>query len=110
MVSNAQLTSFFTANTQMGLSIVQRIALASEGLVTLDDFSDFKEEELKTAFKNARSGISGTLRIDAVPAVFVGDVETEPEQVAIPAVSGVRAVPISAKSTSRLLVASVAYH
>ena len=110
MVTATQLTQFFTAGTQMGLTTAQRLALSNEGLTTIDDFADFKEEELKVAFKNVRSGIPGTPRVEAVPAVMNGTVTVTPAIPAVPAVAGVRAVPIPAKSTSRLLIASVAYH
>ena len=53
----------------MGLADVQPFALCNDGLMTLDDFADFKAEEFKTALKNARPGISGTPRIDTFPAV-----------------------------------------
>ena len=55
----SQRTNFFTAGVQMGLTIAQRNALASEGLVTEDDSIDFKANELKTAFKNMRAGLPG---------------------------------------------------
>ena len=48
------LTAFFTHATQLGLTSNQRAALAAEGLATPDDFQDFKQEELRVAFKNAR--------------------------------------------------------
>ena len=70
-----QLTSFFTQAGQMGLTPAQRRGLAAEGLTTVDDFRDFKKEELLVAFKNLR--------------------DTD---------------PIPARSTTRLLVASTAYH
>ena len=55
----AQQTNFFTSGVQIGLTMAQRNALASEGLVTEDDFIDFKADELKTAFKNMRAGLPG---------------------------------------------------
>ena len=39
----------------MNLSVAQRTALANEGLEVVDDFEDFKESQLKVAFKNARA-------------------------------------------------------
>ena len=71
----AQLTAFFTQAGQMGLTAEQLRALANEGLTTVNDFMDFKKEELLVAFKNLRD-----------------------------------TAPIPAKSTTRLLVASIAYH
>ena len=78
--------------------------------MTLDDFADFKAEELKTAFKNARYGISETSRIDAVPVVIENGVAFSPAVLAIPAVPDVHTVLISEKSTSRSVVSSLAYH
>ena len=74
----AQRTTFFTNNQHMGLTNGQRTALQTEGLVEVDDFQDFYEEELKSAFKNCWSSI--------------------------PPVS------IPARPSSRLLIASVAWH
>ena len=48
----AQRTTFFTTATQMGLTAAQRTALQTEGLTEINDFEDFMEEELKSAFKN----------------------------------------------------------
>ncbi len=56
MVFNAQqLTSFFQNAPQMALTVDQRNRLAQEGLATIDDFVDFKEDQLTDAFKNMRS-------------------------------------------------------
>ena len=52
-----QSTTFFTAGTQMGLTPVQRTALAAQGLSTPDDFSDFVTDELDTGLKNMRTSI-----------------------------------------------------
>ena len=62
----------------MDLSDDQRTALSGEGLTTVNDFQDFKREELLVAFKNCRS--------------------LDPPE------------PLSAKSSTRLLVASIAWH
>ena len=106
-----QLTNFFTAGVQITLTGAQRTALAYEGLVTEADFIDFKNEELKTAFKNTRSSIPG---IPGVPGV--------PEQVdaaglvvlaAVPAIApvpGLRAIPVPARCASRILVALIAWN
>ncbi len=52
MVFNAQqLTSFFQNAPQMALTVDQRNRLAQEGLATIDDFVDFKEDQLTDAFK-----------------------------------------------------------
>ena len=62
----AQRTSLFTAGVQMGLTGEQRISLSNEGLVNETDFIDFQDEELKTAFRNVRSGVP---RITGVTAI-----------------------------------------
>ena len=117
MVFNAlQNTQFFTSNAQMALTPEQRHALRREGLETVQDLIDFKQDELKVAFRNTRTGIPGTpaiLAVAAVPAVVQnGNVI----QAAVPAIAGVpgipaiHPVPIPARSTMRLLIASVAFH
>ena len=95
----------------MGLTDTQIQALANEGLTIIDDFEDFKEEELKIAFKNVRSRILGTPRVETVAIVLnvAGNI-IERAVSAIPAVAGVRSVPIPAKLTSCLLVASMVFN
>ena len=98
-----QSTTFFTAGTQMGLTPVQRTALAAQGLTTPDDFSDFGKDELDAALKNMRTAIPG------LPAVLevlngAGDVQVAGS----PAVPPVPPVVMPAKSTQRLGVASTA--
>ena len=55
--TNTQLTHFFIATNQMGLSTVQRVALTGEGLADVTDFADLKQNEIKMALKNVRQGI-----------------------------------------------------
>ena len=109
--NNLQHTQFFTANVQMGLTTTQRVALAREGFINVSDFTDFKANALKVAFKNVRSGVPGIPMVPAVAAVTDdnGDV-VQAAIPAVPAVPGIQSVPIPARSTTRLLVASVAYH
>ena len=110
-LTNAQRTNFFTAQVQMGLSNVQRVALANEGLITEEDFADFKETELKTAFKNVRSGVPGVPGVLAVPQqVDANGAVIQPAIAAVPAIPGVQATPIPAKCTSRLLIASCVWN
>ena len=59
-------TSFFTVGTQMGLTAVQRLALAAQGLATTDDFADFGKDELKEALKNMRTSIPGIQASEAI--------------------------------------------
>ena len=65
--TNTQLTNFFTSTSQMGLTTVQRNALRNEGLVSVEDFKDFKENEIKMAIKNVRQGIPTIPGIPAIP-------------------------------------------
>ena len=48
----AQTTAFFENGPQMALTNNQRQQLAAEGLVVVDDFQDFKEDELHQAYEN----------------------------------------------------------
>ena len=51
----------------MALPGVQSTALASEGLVTEAEFIDFKDEELKIAFKKIMSSTPGVAGVVGVP-------------------------------------------
>ena len=94
-----QLTAFFENNPQMALPHDARQRLAQEGLTTIDDFVDFKEEELKQAIKNLRSPIPG------IPAVL--DAGGNEASTAVPPIP---ACLVSAKCALRLKVASCAFH
>ena len=95
----AQTNSFFQNGPQMGLSADQRARLALEGLVTVEDFEDFKEDQLSNAIKNLRTGIPGVAAVvDAVG------------QVQVPAIAPIPPCVIPARSALRLKVASIAYH
>ena len=90
MVTTSQLNQFFTSGTQMDLTNIQRRALAIEGLTIIDDFEDFKSEELYIAFKNVRSGIPGTPRVEPIAAVLnASDNITVLAVLPIPALAGV---------------------
>ena len=56
--NDSQLTSFFTSSTQMGLTSAQQSRLASEGLVIIGDFKDFKQDQLEQTEKNFRVSTS----------------------------------------------------
>ena len=100
MVFNAQqLTSFFQNAPQMALTVDQRNRLAQEGLATIDDFVDFKEDQLTDAFKNMRIAIPG------VPAVL-----DDQGNIVTPAVAPIPPCLVSARCALRLKVASIAYH
>ena len=98
--TQAQLTAFFTNAPQMALSVAQRDRLAQEGLILVEDFVDFKDDQLDQAAKNMRTSIPGfpTTQPDANGVVLVA---------AVPAVN---LVLISARCMLRLKVASIAYH
>jgi hypothetical protein len=106
VVFNAnQLDSFFQNGPQMSLTVPVRVRLAQEGLTSITDFADFKEDQLTDAFKNMRTSIPGTAMIPAHlgpdNAVLIP---------AIPAIAAVRPILVSAKCALRLKIASVAYH
>ena len=103
--TGAQNTSFFENGPQMALTTAQKDRLALEGLATVDDFADFKEDQIDQAIKNMRTSIPG---IPEVPQVTDnnGNVTT----VGVPAVPPVLPVLISAKCALRLKIASLAYH
>ena len=66
---------------------------------------------MKVAFKNVRTGVPGIPMVPAVAAVTDGDGNVIQTAVpAVPAIPGTQPVPIPARSTTRLLVASIAYH
>ena len=97
--TNAQVTNFFENGPQLGLTAVQRARLAQEGLTTIEDFEDFKSDQLENAIKNLRTAIAGVPAVvDAAGAVLV------------PAVPGIPPCIIPARSSLRLKVASIAYH
>ena len=95
----------------MALTAVQRLAMSGEGLSNVNDFADFKKEELKIAIKNVRTGIPAIPGTPAIAAQI--DAQGAIIQAAVPAVPGVPGIPpvlIPAKSISRLQIASIAYH
>ena len=51
----------------MDLSNIQCIALANEELITEEDFTNFKENQLKTMFKNNQSSIPSIPRVLTIP-------------------------------------------
>ena len=63
----AQTISFFLNGPQMGLSTAARDRLVLEGLMTVENFEEFMEEELKMAVKNIKQPIPGDA--DADPPV-----------------------------------------
>jgi hypothetical protein len=105
VLTNNQVTAFFEAATQMGLTAIQRAALSNQGLTTTDDFSDFGKDELKEALKNMRTAIPGVPEITAVLGPRGGMIRP-----AVPAVPAIPPVVLPAKSTHRLEVASIAWH
>ena len=97
--NNNQLNAFFENGPQMGLQPNERARLANEGLATVDDFVDFKEDQLTQALKNMRTSIPG---VDAVVDA-AGNVVN-------PAVPAVPPILVSARCALRLKVASIAFH
>ena len=97
-------TPFWTDRDQMGLTNVARASLSNEGLELIADFADFKEDQLKQAFKNIRTP---TNPIQGVAEVLDGEGNVlYPAIPPTPAIPGVR---LPAKCMLRLLVATVAF-
>ena len=90
--NNAQLTSFFTAGGQMALPVNVRARLSSEGLTEIDDFEDFKDDQLKDAFKNMRTSIPGLVGIPQVTNAAGNIINA-----AVPSVPGILPCLISAR-------------
>ena len=103
--TNPTTEAFFTNGPQMGLTPVQRNRLAGEGLSSVDDFADFKEDQLLQAIKNLKTAIPP---LPGVPAVQ--DANGNEIQAAIPGVPGIPPCLIPAKCLLRLTVATAAYH
>lgn len=100
-----QHDAFFLNGPQMSLTPAVRFRLAQEGLTIVDDFSDFKEDQLDQAFKNMRTSIPA---VAGIPAILDAN-----NVIVIPAIQGIAAIPpilVSAKCALRLNVASKAYH
>ena len=100
-----QNTAFFTNGPQMNLTPEVRARLAQEGLATVNDLSDFKEEQLEQAYKNMRTSIPGS---PAIPAQLDG--QGNILVAAVPAIPPILPVLVSARAKRRLLIASAAFH
>ena len=92
------LDAFFLNRPQMGLTAAQHQRLAGEGLVTIQDFKDFDEEQLDLALKNLRTSIT------AFPPTHDAN-----GNVIAPGVPGINPCLIPARQIMRLKVASVAF-
>ena len=70
-------TSFFKNGPQMALLPLVRQRFSLEGLATIEDFADFKKDQLKEAIKNLRTpiprvlAVCGDLEILAIPPCIV---------------------------------------
>ena len=88
----------------MALTPDQRASLSTQGLASIDDFAEFGKDELEEAVKNMRTAIP------AIPAVAEQrDNNNNVIVAAVAAVPPVLPVIMPAKSTFRLMVASIAY-
>ena len=111
--SAGQLNNFFLNGPQMGLTPIIRARLQQEGLVTVEDFTDFKEDQLSQAYKNMRTSIPG---VAGIPAVQAQMDTNNPGVILVPGVPPIPAIPaippvlVSARCALRLKVASIAYH
>ena len=100
-----QTTGFFENAPQMGLTNVQRTRLAAEGLQNVDDFEDFKPDQIDHAIKNLRTAVPGVPGMAAIMNPNGG--------IGVPAVQPIPGIPaciIPARGSLRLKVASLAYH
>ena len=103
-----QLTQCFTSGVQMALTASQHAFLAAQGLTSVDDFADFGKDELDQAIRNMRTHIPGVPGVPAVPAVPGNNGAAT--VAAIPVIPAILPIVMPAKSTHRLLVATIAYH
>ena len=94
-----QTTAFFMNGPHMALPNNIRARLVLEGLVNVDDFDDFKEDQLNQAFTNMRTAITGITAVVASGGVAY-----------VPAVSTIPPVLVYAEYALRIKVASIAYH
>lgn len=97
--NGAQTTAFFENGPQMNLSIVQRTCLAAEGLTNVNDFADFKEDQIDQAIGNLRVSIPG------IPQVLNPD-----GAIATAAIPPILPCLIPAQCKLRLNIASIAWH
>ena len=102
--TNGQLTHFFTAGVQMGLTASQRASLVTQGLSHVNDFSEFGRDEIEQATKNMRTSIPP---ISAVAEIL--DSNNAVVVAAVPDVPPILPIILPARSTHPLLVASIAY-
>ena len=110
--NNGQNTAFFENGPQMNLPANVRNRLQQEGLQVVEDFYDFREDELTQAFKNMRTPIAGVPGIPGLPQVMAPDgiAVAVPAVPAVPPIPGSPGVIVSALCAKRLKVASIAYH
>ena len=101
----AELDHFFSNGPQMALPAAVRARLQVEGLVIIEDFFDFKEEQLEQAFKNLRTPIPGVPAV-VDPAIPVGN----PGHIVVPAIAAIPPIIVTAQCRHRLIVASKAFH
>ncbi len=103
--NNQTTTSFWENEPQMGLSDVQRRRLANEGLRTIEDFFDFKADQIDQAIKNMKTSVPDVLPIP--------EQRDENGTIVRAGIEGIRGIPpclVPAKCVLRLKVASIAYH
>ena len=112
MVFNAgQNTSFFENGPQMNLPHSVRLRLQQEGLQVVEDFQDFRDDDLIQAFKNMRTPIPGVSGVPGVQEVLAQDDTVLVTAIApIPPTPGSPGVIVSAQCAKRLKVASLAFH
>ena len=68
--TGAHIQAFFKSGHQMGLTHDQRTMLVVERLTTVDDFIDFKQEQIKKAIKNICVSIPDIPAVDLATGKF----------------------------------------
>ena len=96
---------FWIGRDQMALKVNKRQRLSDEGLESIRDFIDFKDDEIAQAIKNMRTTIPP---VAGVPAVI--DANGTVVFAAIPPIPARQGIVISTKCHHRLKVASRAWH
>eukprot|EP00957_Ditylum_brightwellii_P195328 14881572-Ditylum_brightwellii.AAC.1 len=108
---NLKHNNFFDSGVHTGLTDAEHDVLSREGLITEEDFIDFKKTELETVFRNARAGMAVVSGIPA--AVAVAGVVGVVAQADIPVVlanPGIRGTPIPANCLACFIVTPHAWN
>ena len=97
--SAVQLTSFFTNVPQMELSVVACDCIGQEGLESIEDSANFKDDQIYQANKNMWTSIPGVAEV--IGALYI---------IVVPGVAPIPPCIVSEKCALRLKVTSLAFH